>query len=117
MEQKLSLSRILKHVVAYGAWLVASAAGFVDILLFRAAMNQLYILAHWEPDAFHFWDRLFLFLIGGVFLFVMILGEGYFVEAVERGDLRRRIVKVLGSEAVLAALLYVVPLLAAAIKS
>ncbi len=117
MEQKLTLRRILVYVVAYGAWLVTSAAGFVDILLFRAAMNQLYVLAHWEPDAFHFIDRLFLFLIGGVFLFVMILGEGYFVGAVERNDLGRRIVKVLGLEVVLAVVLYLIPLLAAALKS
>lgn len=117
MEQKISLRRILVYVVAYGAWLVTSAAGIVDILLFRAAMNQLYILAHWKPDAFHFFDRLFLFIIGGAFLFVMILGEGYFVGAVEKGDLRRRIVKVLSIEVVLAAVFYLIPLLAAALKS
>ena len=117
MEQKLDLKRIVTYVVAYGAWLVASAAGFVDLLLLRAAINQVYILAGWKDDAFHFVDRLALFVVGGLFIFVMFLGEGYFNDAVKRNDLRRRIVKTFSIEAVTGGVLYVIPLLAAALKS
>jgi hypothetical protein len=117
MEHKLDLKRILTYVGAYSAWLVASAAGLVDFLLFRAAINQVYVLAGWKDDAFHFVDRLALFIVGGAFIFVMFLGEGYFNDAVKRNDLRRRVVKTFSIEAVVGGVLYVIPLLAAALKS
>jgi hypothetical protein len=115
--EPLNLKRILTYIGAYSAWLVASAAGLVDLLLFRAAINQIYILAGWKDDAFHFIDRLALFVVGGLFVFVMFLGEGYFTDAVKRGDLRRRVLKVFAIEAVVGGVLYLIPLLAAALKS
>jgi hypothetical protein len=112
-----SLRRLAVYGGAYAVWLAASALGGLDIFLLRSAFDQIYILFQFSTTAYHFIDRAILLVLGAAWLFLMMLGEGYFVGAVEKGLLRQRTVKVfaiLGSAAVV---LYVVPLLLTALKA
>jgi hypothetical protein len=117
MEQKLTLRTVLTYLLAYAVWLIASAGGILEILLFRAALNQSYILAYLPREAFHFIDRSMLFVFGTAWVFLMVLGEGYFRDGAAGGDLKRRIIRVLGSEVVLAVILYLIPVAMAVLKS
>lgn len=113
MEQKQTVRTVLSYLFAYAIWLVASAGGILIILLFRAALNQSYIIAHMPKEAFHFIDRSSLFVFGVAWIFLMVMGEGYFRDGAARGDLQRRTVRVLGLEAVSAAILYLIPVVMA----
>jgi hypothetical protein len=96
-------------LLAYGAWILASAGSVLDLVWFRAALNQIALRFHLEQYAYRFLDRASLFVLGGLCLFLIVLGEGYFHDGAQRGDLKRRAIKVLGVEAVLAAVLILIP--------
>jgi hypothetical protein len=111
-----TLRRAAAVGAAYAAWIVASALGGLDILLLRAALNQVYVLLRLQPNAFHFIDRLVVFVAGAVWFFLLILGEGYFLQAVDKGSLRRlffRVVAVLGGAALV---LYLIPVVVGLLK-
>ena len=111
-----TLRRLALYGGAYAAWIAASALGGLDVFLFRAALNQVYILFHLSPSSFRFVDRSSVFVAGAAWLFLMMLGEGYFVGAVEKNDLRRRVVKVFGVLGLAAGVLYLIPLLLVTLK-
>jgi hypothetical protein len=100
-------------ILAYITWIAATAGSILDLLLFRAAINQIHVLGRLPKNAFHFVDRASLFVVGAVCLFLIVLGEGYFHDGAEQGDLKRRAIKVLGVEALLAIVFYVVPVVMA----
>jgi uncharacterized integral membrane protein len=112
MHRRAQVRLIVSYAVAYSAWILSSLLVIVVALLFRAAINTFYVLLGLPANAHHFVDYTMLFVIGGVLIVVLIGGESYFRDGVQRGDLRRRIVRVFGWSAVACIVLYLAPLLA-----
>jgi hypothetical protein len=109
------MRKVLLYLVAYIAWFVASVGGIAVLLLARAAINQVALFALLPRTAFRLLDQVSLLVLGLVGLVLLIVGESYFREAVERRVLGKRILTVAAIEAGLAAILYMVPVVLVAL--
>jgi hypothetical protein len=112
MDRRSEVRLIVAYAVAYGAWILSSLLAIVAALLFRAAFNTFYVLLGLPANAHHFVDYGMLFPVGVVLIVVLIGGESYFRDGVQRGDLRRRIVRVFGWSVVACIVLFLTPLVA-----
>ena len=108
-----AMRKILLYLVAYTAWFAASAGAIVVLLLARGVIAQLSLLALLDRYDFRLADQVGLLILGLVSLVLLILCESYFREGVERGVLGQRVLRVFAVEGVLAAVLYIFPLLLA----
>ena len=81
----------------------------------RGAIAQLSLIARLDRYDFRLADQVTLLVGGLLCLILLMVSESYFREAVPRGVLAQRVIRVFAIEAVLAAVLYVVPILLAAI--
>jgi hypothetical protein len=112
------MRRLLTYLLAYAAWLVASALGLLAVIVCRAVINQVYALARLYVYGFRLTDQVALFLLGLIWLLLVVAGESYFRDGIERNDLRRRIVRVFATllvVIVVAIALYYLPVLVAAL--
>lgn len=109
------MRKILMYVAAYAAWLAVCAGGVAVLLMTRGAIAQLSLIARLDRYDFRLADQVTLLVGGLLCLILLMVSESYFREAVPRGVLAQRVIRVFAIEAVLAAVLYVVPILLAAI--
>ena len=112
MDRKGQARLFGSYAVAYSAWVLSWLLAIAVTLLFRGAFNTFYVLLGLPAKAHHFWDYGLLFVVGTVLVVILIGAESYFRDGAQRGDLRRRIVRVFGWSAILCAVLYLVPTVA-----
>ena len=103
------MKHALVYVLAYVAWAVATVGGLLGLFLLRAAFNQGYIIERMPKEAFHFIDRGALIVFGCLWLFGIVMLEGYFRSGAEQEDLGKRLLRVFGFLIPIGVVLYLIP--------
>jgi hypothetical protein len=80
------MRRLLTYLLAYAAWLVASALGLLAVVLWRVVINQIYALARLYVYGFRLTDQVVLFFLGLVWLLLVVAGESYFRDGMARNS-------------------------------
>ena len=85
---------VLSYVTVYLAWLGVISLSGLGFFIMRAAIDQWYVVLALPPSAHKATDRVYLYLVGVFWIFLIFLAEGYFRQGVEKDDLTRRLRRV-----------------------
>lgn len=84
------MQTFISYCVAYSLWFVAILLTGFGILVMRTAITQWYIVLEWLPTGLRAIDRLFIYIAGAVWVFLIFYLEGYLRAGAANGELTVR---------------------------
>ena len=106
-----STRQALTYALCYLMWVVSAALGLFDLVISRGLLMSLITLVSANRWVLSSIDRFGLILLGIAWLAFVIALEGYYRSGVDKGDLARRVGRVIAAELSVLALAYIVPFL------
>lgn len=101
-----------RYVAVYVAWFAISAIGLLALVMWREALLSLYVAMDLGKWGFGAADKFSFLIFGIVWLVGVLYSENYFRVGADEGVLGKRIVRVVGIEAILLAIAFGVQLVA-----
>ena len=98
--------KAFNYVLAYIIWIFTLLLGILFIIIsredFLGASSTFYVRGSFtRVDRVAFYEKVFLVVLGLLWLGLMIVGEEYFRRGAQQGDLLRRIGEIVGPELLL----------------
>jgi hypothetical protein len=106
MKEKLTPQHLFGYIVAYMFWIIVLLIAFLFALISQSAL-ELAAAKYYINDKFmhqmmiRFLDKTYLFILGLVWIILMVVVEEYFRTGVKKGVLIQRFALVFGIEMIL----------------